>query len=77
MVSGRDVLRTLSRSQMILIVSFSPASGRSLSKTAQFEPLPFLRPFQCSSARLSASTKAVVRQEVSTVSAGAHSIGNK
>lgn len=36
MISGRHVLGTRSRSQMILIETFSPSRGRGLSKIAQF-----------------------------------------
>ena len=36
MISGRDLLWILSRSQVILIKTFSPSTGRGLSKTAQF-----------------------------------------
>jgi hypothetical protein len=78
----RDDFRTRrsanqSRSQMILIETLSPSTGSGLSKTTQFESLPFRGPLQCGSARLSASTKALVKLEALTASAGAHSIGIK
>lgn len=50
----------LSRSQMILIETFSPSRGQGLSKIAQFEFFAASRAASSGSARLSASTKAFV-----------------
>jgi hypothetical protein len=71
------VLGTLSRSQVIPIETFSPSRGQGLSKIAQFESFAVSQAVQCTSARLSASTKAPGRPEAVTASAGAHSNGIK
>jgi len=73
----REVLRTQSRSQNDSDVTFSPSRCQSLSKKAQFESWSFYGSLQCSSARLSASTKAAVRFLVVIAPAGGQSMGGK
>ncbi len=76
-ISARDALQVLSRSQMILIATFSLSRWRSLSKKAQFKLGSIYRLLQCRSARFSASTRTVVKCVTWLESTGVHSIGSR
>jgi hypothetical protein len=71
------VLRTLPRSRMILIQTFSPSRGQGLSKTAQFEPFAVSQAASMQFYEIERFHESVCQARSLTASAAAHSIGIK